>query len=88
MVNLTSTHIKLPDIDNVPNPREERVLQPDKMQTEVLHHLDEIVERACSRGYARNLDVDKIATMLGVGRYTIHLQVSIGLLLVLLYLPA
>jgi hypothetical protein len=67
MVNLTRRHIKLPDIDNVLNSWEERVLQPDKMQTEVLQHLDEIVERAASRGYARNLDVDKVAAMLRGG---------------------
>jgi hypothetical protein len=67
MVNLTRTHIKLPDIDNVLNPWEERVLQPDKLPTQVLQHLDEIVERASSRGYARNLDVDQVAAMLQSG---------------------
>jgi hypothetical protein len=67
IVNLTRTRIKLPDIDNVLNPWEERVLQPDKMQTEVLQHLEEIIERASSRGYARNLDVDKLAAMLRDG---------------------
>jgi hypothetical protein len=33
----------------------------------VLQHLDEIAERASSRGYARNLDVDKVAAMLRGG---------------------
>jgi hypothetical protein len=33
----------------------------------VLQHLDEIAERASSRGYTRNLDVDKVAAMLRGG---------------------
>jgi hypothetical protein len=43
------------------------MLQSDKMQPELLQHLDEIVGRASSRAYARNLDVDKVAAMLRDG---------------------
>jgi phosphate/sulfate permease len=79
--NLTRTPIRLPDIANILNPWEERVLQSDNMQVQVLDHLDKIAERASSRGYARNLDVDKVAAMLRSGEIQTSLSSKLWIII-------
>jgi hypothetical protein len=64
IVNLTKTHIVLPNIDNVLNLQEEGLFQPDILQPLTLQRLDGIIERATSRGYTRSVDANKITTML------------------------
>jgi hypothetical protein len=64
IVNLTKTHIVLPNIENVLNLQEKGLLQTVVLQPLTLQRLDGIIERATSRGYTRSLDVNKITTTL------------------------
>lgn len=54
----------LPSIENILNFSEEYLLQADTTRPVDLPHLDDIVERASSRGYTRGVDVSKVVTAL------------------------
>jgi hypothetical protein len=57
VVNLTKAHVVLPNIDNIIHISEEIMLQTDTQHSVELLQLDNIVERATSRGNTHGLDV-------------------------------
>jgi hypothetical protein len=63
-IKVIKAHIVLPNIENILHSSEENLLQTDAQHPVELQHLDDIVERATSRGYTQGLDVSKVVTAL------------------------
>jgi hypothetical protein len=64
VINLTKIHIVLPNVENILHSLEENLLQTEVQHAAELPHLNDIVERATSRGHTQGLDVDRVVTAL------------------------
>ncbi len=64
-VTLNRTHIKLPDVTNILNNKEQEVLQPHFQESTALNLVDAVIERATSRRTISGLDVSQMTRVLG-----------------------